>query len=154
MKAIVMLGARVLPPGEASPTLARRAEKAAELYRRGLAPLVVFSGGVGRGLPSEARVASELAIALGVPREACVLEEASHSTWDNAHLTAPLLAARGIDEVLLVSDGYHLLRAQKSFAAAGIRARVVSSGRPLTRAAHFYWTVREAVALLKHPSLL
>ena len=44
-KAIVMLGARVLPSGYAAPALQYRAQKAARLYLEGRAPLIIFSGG-------------------------------------------------------------------------------------------------------------
>lgn len=152
--AIVVLGARVLPTGQAAPALERRAEKAAELYRQGLAPLMIFSGGVAGSLPSEASVARDIAVRLGVPREACVLEEGSHSTYENAQLTAPLLKERKIDEVVLVSDGYHLLRASLQFTRVGIRTQAVASERSLSSADHAYWTFREAIALLRRPSLL
>lgn len=154
MKAIVVLGARVVSQDEASPALQRRAEKAAELYRQGLAPLVVFSGGIAGKLPSEASVARDLAVQLGVPPEACVLEEGSHTTRQNAELTAPLLRARGIDEVVLVSDGYHLYRARALFAEQGIRSHPVASDRQLTNATRAWWTLREVAALLRTPSVL
>ena len=150
-KAIVVLGARVYAPGAPSPALARRAEKAAELYRQGLAPLVIFSGGVSGQLPSEASVARDLAVSLGVPASACVLEEGSHSTQQNAELTAPLLRARSIDEVVLVSDGYHLFRARLLFSSQGIRTQPVASERELSSANRFYWTLREATAVLRVP---
>ncbi len=149
--AIVVLGARVQPNGEAAPALQRRAEKAAELYRQGLAPLMVFSGGMAGTLPSEARVARDIAVKLGVPPEACVLEEASHSTFQNAQLTAPLLKQRQIDEVLLVTDGYHLFRANQQFKNVGIRSMPVASERSLSSLDQAYWTVREALALLRRP---
>jgi uncharacterized SAM-binding protein YcdF (DUF218 family) len=149
--AIVVLGARVLPNGRAAPALQRRAEKGAELYRRGLAPLVIFSGG---GLPSEASVARDIAVKLGVPPEACLLEENSHSTFENAQLTAPLLQQRKIDEVVLVTDGYHLLRSTLQFSNAGIRTQAVASERALASSDYAYWTVREAIALLRRPAML
>ena len=151
--AIVVLGARVLPSGEAAAALQRRAEKAAELYRQGVAPLMIFSGGVAGTLPSEASVARDIAVKLGVPREACVLEENSHSTFENAQLTAPLLHQRKIDEVVLVSDGYHLLRSTLQFSRVGIRTQAVASERSLSSIDHAYWSVREAVALLRRPTL-
>ena len=150
-KAIVVLGARVLPSGEASPALRRRVEKAAELYRQGVAPLVIFSGGV--TVPSEASVARDIAVKLGVPAEACLLEEQSHSTFENAQRTAPLLQQRQIDEVVLVSDGYHLLRAARHFSRVGIRTQPVASDRSLSSADQARWAVQEAVALLRRPTL-
>ncbi len=153
-KAIVMLGARVLPSGHAAPALQYRAEKAAELYLAGRAPLIIFSGGSARGLPSESSIARDLAISRGVPAAACVLEDQSHSTYENAVLTLPLLKERGIDEVLLVTDGYHLQRASAQFERLGIKAHAVQSGRRLGTTDWLVQTVREALALLRHPWLL
>ena len=152
--AIVVLGARVDASGQAAPALQRRAEKGAQLYLQGVAPLLVFSGGVSGVLPSEASVAREIAVKLGVPREACLLEEGSHSTFQNAQLTAPLLRERKIDEVVLVSDGYHLFRARLQFAKVGIRVQAVASERSLSAADQAYWTMREALALLRRPLML
>jgi uncharacterized SAM-binding protein YcdF (DUF218 family) len=153
-QAIVVLGARVLPSGHAAPALQRRAEMAAELYRSGRAPLLVFSGGSSGTQPSEASIARDIAVSLGVPADSCVLEDHSHSTAENAQLTVPLLKARNIDDVLLVSDGYHLLRAQAHFAALGITAHPVASGRQLGPGTRAYWTLREVAALLRRPWLL
>lgn len=110
--AIIVLGCRVGPDGEASPALTRRARHAARLYRRGLAPKVVLTGGVGTHPPSEARAAAAVARAEGVPEEAIVLEERSTSTEENA-----LEAAARIDaeRVLVVSDAYHVFRAERVF---------------------------------------
>lgn len=152
--AIVVLGARVLPTGQAAPALERRAEKGAELYRLGVAPLLVFSGGRSGALPSEASIARDIAVKLGVPASACVLEEESHSTFENAQLTAPLLRSRDIGEVVLVTDGYHLLRATLQFSRVGIRTQAVASDRALAASDRAYLTMREAVALLRRPSLL
>ena len=153
-KAIVVLGARVLPSGYAAPALQYRAQKAAELYLAGRAPLLIFSGGSAKGLPSESSIARDLAVAAGVPASACLLEDNSHSTHQNAILTLPLLKARGIDEVILVSDGYHLLRAQAQFERLGIKTLPVPSGRRLGGTDWLVQTTRESVALLRHPWLL
>jgi uncharacterized SAM-binding protein YcdF (DUF218 family) len=118
-EAIVILGSRVYPSGP-GPALTRRTRHAAALYARGLAPIVVCSGGLGQSGPSEAEAACRLAAALGVPATALLLEERSHSTEENALYTAALLQARGARRVILVSDGYHLYRAALLFRRAGL----------------------------------
>jgi uncharacterized SAM-binding protein YcdF (DUF218 family) len=153
-RAIVMLGARVLPSGRAAPALEYRAEKAAELYLAGRAPLLVLTGGHVGKQPSEARIACDIAVRRGVPQSACLLEENSHSTYENVQNTAPLLAERGISEVILVSDGYHLLRAQAHFAAAGITTHPVRSDRVLSPGDRLFQTLREVAALLRRPWLI
>jgi len=155
-QAIVVLGARVLEDGTPSGALRARAERAAELYRQGLAPLVVFSGGVGRYPPAEALAARDHALSLGVPPTACVVETDSHSTAENAAFTAHVLRARGLSEAILVSDPYHLLRARQYFWRAGVRAvpsPALLSERNLSLPDRCYWTVREAFAILLHPAL-
>lgn len=77
------------------------ARRAAELYLRGLAPVVLFTGGLGRnteGLLPEpeavrfARVATEC----GVPETAILLEPESTNTAENILFTRRLLEQRGI----------------------------------------------------------
>jgi uncharacterized SAM-binding protein YcdF (DUF218 family) len=78
----------------------RVAERAAELYLAGWAPLVVMSGGLG-SLTSgmwtrpEAEVFADAAAARGVPREAMLLESRSTNTGENVQLSRLLLAERG-----------------------------------------------------------
>ncbi len=154
---LVVLGARVLPGGSPSPALAARVEKAVELYHQGIAPRLLFSGGVGVNPPAEARVMKELAVRLGVPEEACLLEEQSHSTEQNARFSAELLRSLGARTVVVVSDPYHLLRARQYFRLQGFEVATSPAFlternmRPIDRA---YWTVREAFALLLHPLVL
>ncbi|MDY7227644.1 YdcF family protein [Hyalangium rubrum] len=155
--ALVVLGARVLPGGVPSGALQARVEKAVELYQQGVAPRLVFSGGVGVNPPSEAQVMRALAVRLGVPSEACVLEEQSHSTEQNARYSARLLRELGARRVVVVSDPYHLLRARQYFRLQGLEVATspaLLTERNLDTVDRFYWTVREAIALLLHPRVL
>ncbi|REG30867.1 uncharacterized SAM-binding protein YcdF (DUF218 family) [Archangium gephyra] len=154
---LVVLGARVLPGGQPSPALRARIEKAVELYHQGLAPRLLFSGGVGVNPPAEARVMRDLAVRLGVPPEACLLEEQSHSTEQNARFSSELLRSLGARRVLVVSDPYHLLRARQYFRLHGFEVATSPAfltERNLSLVDRVYWTVREAAALLLHPRVL
>jgi len=155
--AVVVLGARVLSGGIPSGALQARVEKAVELYQRGIASRLVFSGGVGDHPPSEAQVMRALAVQLGVPVEACSLEEQSHSTEQNARYSAELLRSLGAQRVVVVSDPYHLLRARQYFRLQGFEVATspaLLTERNLHAVDRFYWTVREAFALLLHPRVL
>lgn len=154
---VVVLGARVLPDGQPSPALRARIEKAVDLYHQGVAPRLLFSGGVGLYPPAEARVMKDVAVRLGVPPEACLTEEQSHSTEQNARFSADVLRSLGARRVVVVSDPYHLLRARQYFRLQGFE--VATSPALLTERNQFlsdrvYWTVREAAALLLHPRVL
>jgi uncharacterized SAM-binding protein YcdF (DUF218 family) len=149
--AIVVLGSRVYPGGRPGPSLTRRALHAAALYAQGLAPRVVCTGGQGDAtVPSEAQVACELVASQGVPASALLLEDRSRSTEENALYTAALLAPLGARRVLIVSDSYHLFRAQVLFRQAGLDPVTSPAGG---RAGRLYWaeryyrSTRELVAL-------
>lgn len=112
--AIIVAGCRVTPEGEASVPLRARTERAVELYDLGLARRIVLTGGVGEHAPSEARAAWEIARELGVPARALILEERSTSTEENARFAAEQLGE--VERVILVTDAYHVPRAERVFA--------------------------------------
>jgi uncharacterized SAM-binding protein YcdF (DUF218 family) len=92
----------------------RRARHAATLYLRGLVPRLLFSGGAaGRsdGAAESIRMAG-VAVELGVPRQAILIEPASRSTVENAVCSRELLQEGGLlDElgtVILVSCPWHM----------------------------------------------
>jgi uncharacterized SAM-binding protein YcdF (DUF218 family) len=94
---------------------------AVRLYRRGLAPRILFTGGPCCGRSTSALMA-HLAMAVGVPSADILLDEQSLRTRDNAVRSAALLRAQGIRTALLVTSPLHLLRAKLAFEALGVSA--------------------------------
>src|SRR5688572_32823621 len=81
--AIVVLGAAQWD-GKPSPVLKARVDHAVGLWRRGLAPILVMTGGQGPGdTTTEAAVERRYAISLGVPPEAIRIEPHSRSTAES-----------------------------------------------------------------------
>jgi uncharacterized SAM-binding protein YcdF (DUF218 family) len=151
--AIVVLGARVLPDGTASEALSARVDHAVRLHRQGVGKLLVFSG-AGGAAQSEAAVASQLAQAAGVAPRVCVLEDQSHSTFENATRCAALMASRGLRRVWVVTDDFHALRAFAHFRRAGLDVELAPVRRALPPLRRLLWTAREALALVRRPWLL
>ena len=107
--AIVVLGAAQWD-GKPSPVLKARVDHAVELWRRGLAPVLVMTGGQGPGdTTSEAAVERRYAISLGVPAAAIKVEPDSRTTAESLRNVAVLMGADA-REVILVSDPFHMLR--------------------------------------------
>ena len=80
----------------------RVAERGAELFLQGMAPLLIFSGGLGtitRHLMTtpEAEVFAAIAERAGVPRDRMLVESRSTNTGENVAFTRQLLAERGLD---------------------------------------------------------
>jgi uncharacterized SAM-binding protein YcdF (DUF218 family) len=116
---VVVLGCRLFPGGRPSERLRRRVRLGVGLYREGVAPLIVMSGG-GTGPVGEAAVMRDLAQEAGVPETALLLEPESRNTFENAANTARLLHEAGKSRVVLVSDRAHLPRAARLFRRAGL----------------------------------
>lgn len=99
----------------------RRAQRATQLYQDGIAPFVLCSGGYrGPDGRREAEVCVDLVRTADVPASAIVLEPRSRTTEQNARYAAEILRARGWRDAIVVSDGFHLLRARWLFSREGV----------------------------------
>ena len=100
----------------------RVGQHAAQLFLRGLAPLMVCSGRLGRLTAgrfekSEAETFADAAVRLGVPRSAILIEDASTNTGENIDRSRALLAKAGIRpaRVIVVQKPYMERRAWATF---------------------------------------
>ena len=108
--AIVVLGAAQYV-GRPSPVLRARLDHAIALWRQNLAPIMIVTGGRGSGdTTSEAAVSQRYAIRRGVPSSAILLETEGRTTSQSMEGVAALMGPRGRNDVLLVSDPFHMLR--------------------------------------------
>jgi uncharacterized SAM-binding protein YcdF (DUF218 family) len=155
LDAIVVLGCRVAE-GALSAPARRRVERGARAFHDGLSTRVIVSGGRRWAGAQEAEeFAAELA-RLGVPGEAVLREDRSHTTAENARYTAELLGARGARRVAVVTCDWHMARALWLFERAGLVATPVPAtsppvalGKRLSRGASEYgkWCLDRAVTL-------
>lgn len=108
--AIVVLGAAQYN-GRPSPVLRARLNHALGLYHDGLAPLIVVTGGVGRGdTTSEAAVGRRYLVSHGVPDTAVAVQGEARTTSASMSAVAAWLRRQGRRRVLLVSDPFHMFR--------------------------------------------
>lgn len=98
------------------------AERGAQLFLEGWAPLLIFSGGLGtitRRLWSEpeADQFARIAARMGVPQERMLIENRSTNTGENIDFTRQLLASRGLDPAsfILVQKPYMERRSYATF---------------------------------------
>ena len=109
-EAIVVLGAAQYN-GRPSPVLRARLDHALGLYREGLAPVIVVTGGVGVGdTTSEAMVGRRYLMGHGVPAEGVAAEAVGRTTTASMDAVAAWVRGRGISRVILVSDPFHMFR--------------------------------------------
>jgi uncharacterized SAM-binding protein YcdF (DUF218 family) len=110
--AIAVLGAAQYN-GRPSPVFRARLDHAATLYQRGLAPVILVTGGVGSGdTVSESEVGQRYLVKAGLPDGAVVALPAGASTSASLEGVARWFSGKESRRVLLVSDGFHMLRLQ------------------------------------------
>lgn len=146
-EAIVVLGAAQYD-GVPSPVLRGRLDRALELYERGLAPVIVVTGGRQQGDRfTEAAAGYDYLRDRGVPDEAIRREEQGRTTWESLRATSTFLHDEGIDDVFIVSDGYHSKRALDIADEVGLEARVAPSATRMSTGTRLRAQLRETVAV-------
>jgi uncharacterized SAM-binding protein YcdF (DUF218 family) len=130
---------------------AARVIEGARVYRLLGDPLVIVSGGnTGHLDPprSEAAAFRDAIVKLGVPAGRVVLEDQALTTREEALILRPMLTARRIDRVVLVTSPTHIGRSLATFRAVGIT--VVGAPTPLrsdsVRPSPF-WPERESLLI-------
>ncbi len=130
--AIIVLGAAAYD-AKPSPVFEERIRHGIDLYKRGLAPRLIFTGGYG-GVGarfSESQVARRYALRQGVPDKAILIESLSRNTHDNLRQASLLMQQHNLHNVIIVSDPLHMARALRISRGLGIRA--VGSPTPTSR---------------------
>lgn len=109
-QAIVVLGAAQYN-GRPSPVLEGRLRHVVELYDRGVAPLVVVTGGRRAGDRfTEASASAAYLHRNGVPGSVVERETTGSTSYESLAATSRFLRERGISDVILVSDPFHAYR--------------------------------------------
>jgi uncharacterized SAM-binding protein YcdF (DUF218 family) len=127
-QAIIVLGAAQYD-GRPSAVLAARLDHAIDLYHRGIAPLVVVTGGNQPGDRfTEAEASATYLEERGIPGSAIERETTSTNSYDELAAAARFLRTRGISKVVLVSDPFHAFRIDAIADDVGLDALVSPTG--------------------------
>lgn len=130
--AIIVLGAAAYD-ARPSPVFQERIRHGLDLYQRGYAPVLLFTGGYGgsRARFSESQVARRYALQQGIPESAILIESVSRTTRENLLQARALMQERGLRTAIVVSDPLHMSRALRLSRELGVDA--VGSPTPSTR---------------------
>jgi uncharacterized SAM-binding protein YcdF (DUF218 family) len=129
---IIVLGAAAYDANP-SPVFEQRIRHGINLFQRGLAERLIFTGGHGGSAArfAESEVARRFARRQGVPKEAILIETVSRTTEQNLEQAAALMRERGYGCAIIVSDPLHLARALRLARRYGIDP--LGSATPTTR---------------------
>lgn len=140
--AIVVLGAAHYD-GRPSPVLRARLDHGIALWRRGIAPRLILTGGTAAGdTTSEAEAGRRYAMGRGVPDSAILLEPEPRGRTTNASLSGVARLVRTLPsrDVILVSDPFHMLRLSIVAGRLGLEAHPSPTPTsPISRSAAERW---------------
>lgn len=128
---IIVLGAAAYD-ARPSPVFQERIRHGLDLYQRGYAPALLFTGGYGNGARfAESQVARRYALRHGIPESAILIESVSRPTRENLMQARLLMQERDLHRAIIVSDPLHMARALRLSHEVGIDA--LGSPTPSTR---------------------
>jgi len=148
--AIVVFGAAEYS-GRPSPVLRARLDHAYELFHRGLAPVVITTGGAAADPSfSEGGVGRDYLMHHGIPERNLIAETQGSDTAQSAERVGVIMRANGLRSCLAVSDEYHVFRIKALLQHEGIQVYVAprAASRPRGQWQRMAAVLREAVSYL------
>lgn len=142
--AIIVFGAAEYD-GRPSPVFRARLDHANDLFRKGLAPLVITTGGAAADPKfTEGGVGHDYLMHKGIPESALIAETQASDTAESAERVAVIMRTNHIRNCIAVSDAYHVFRIRKLLEHQGIQVHVAP--RPDSRPRSVW---QRGVALLR-----
>ena len=148
---LIILGCQVMPSGP-SATLRDRLDEALIWLEEHPDMTVAVTGGRGADEQiSEARAMADYLMARGIEEDRILLEERATSTEENLFYTMELLGLNGDEQVLIVSNGFHLARVRLLWGrVGGERDSLSTLAAPVSHVpTRIKMYLREPLALLK-----
>lgn len=148
--AILVLGRRLVSD-QPTAVFRSRLDHAAALWRRGIAPCVIVTGGItGSAARSEAAAGREWLLHQGLPAAAVLTEDRSQHTLENLFNVREMARQRGWSGLVMVSDPLHLARAKAMAEGLGLAVSgSPAADAPPRRGSAAWWlrAVREGFLL-------
>ena len=146
--AIVVFGAAEYA-GRPSPVYRARLDHAFELFQKGMAPVVITTGGAAQDPDySEGGVGRDYLARRGIPEENLIAETQSSDTAQSAVRVANIMRANKMKTCIAVSDAYHVFRIRAVLENEGVTTEVAPrpESRPRSRWEKFMAMMREATS--------
>lgn len=142
----IVFGAGLRRDGSPTAVLRDRVETAAALYFSGKVEKILMSGDNSYEYYNEPGSMKEYALSLGVPETAIVMDYAGRRTYDTCYRAKAIF---GVEEALLVTQGFHLPRALFLCNALGVDSYGIEANNNSYRGRSLMiWNIREQIATL------
>ncbi len=147
---IVIFGAAQYA-GHPSPVYKARLDRGYELFDKGMAPMVITTGGAGQDPEfSEGGVGRDYLLRRGVPEKSLIAETQGSDTAQSAERVGNIMRVNGMHRCIAVSDAYHVFRIRALLVREGVEVEVAPrpESRPHSVWERFWAVMREATSYL------
>jgi uncharacterized SAM-binding protein YcdF (DUF218 family) len=148
--AIVVFGAAEYA-GRPSPVYRARLDHAFDLFKRGIAPVVIATGGAGDDLHfTEGGVGHDYLMRRGIAEPNLIAETQGSDTAESAERVGVIMRANHMRSCIAVSDEYHVFRIRKLLERQGVKVYVAPrpDSRPRSVWQRGLAVLREAVSYM------
>ena len=148
--AIVVFGAAEYA-GRPSPVFRARLDHAFVLFQKGVAPVVITTGGAAQDPSfSEGGVGRDYLMRRGIPEPNLIAETQGTDTAHSAERVGVIMRTNGMHKCVAVSDQYHVFRIQKLLEREGVQVYVAPrpDSRPHSAVQRSLAVLREAFSYL------
>lgn len=149
--ALIVFGAAEYS-GRPSPVLKARLDHALDLFHRGVAPVVITTGGAASDPKfSEGGVGKDYLMRHGVPENSLIAETQGRDTSESAMRVGVIMHANGLHSCIAVSDAYHVFRIRKLLLHEGVGPVYVAprpDSRPHSMVQRAWAVLRESTSYL------
>lgn len=122
--AIVVLGASQWN-GQPSPVFKSRLDQAYDLYNKNFSEKIILTGGMGDGENfSEAKSGEVYLVEKGIKEDYIFMEEKGKTSKESLNEVVRILKEQNLGTIILVSDGFHMMRIKKMASDLGIETYV------------------------------
>jgi SanA protein len=140
----IVFGAGLLRDGSAGPVLSDRMQTAVSLYQAGKVEKILVSGDNRFVEYNEPEAMRQYALENGVPDEDIALDYAGRRTYDTCYRAKHIF---GVDEAILVTQGFHMPRALSLCNWFGVESvGVEADNRYFLKRSRLWWNIRETFA--------
>jgi len=137
--------------GRPSPVYKARLDHGFELFQKGMAPVVITTGGAALDPDfSEGGVGKDYLLRRGIPEQALISETQGSDTAQSAERVANIMRTNGMRTCIAVSDAYHVFRIRALLEHEGVQVELAPrpESRPKRLWERFEAVMREAASYL------
>jgi uncharacterized SAM-binding protein YcdF (DUF218 family) len=137
--------------GHPSPVYRARLDHGYELFQRGMAPVVITTGGAAQDPEfSEGGVGRDYLLRRGIPESSLIAETQGSDTAQSAARVANIMRVNGMHSCIAVSDAYHVFRIRALLEHEGVQVELAPrpESRPHPLWERFAAVMREAASYL------